>query len=66
LVRPKFFDKRAEIASLFMEVTLERKPAGGVEKATNMKLDVPVSQAIGVHDHNSFAAENPNVLLVVT
>ena len=48
LVRPENFDKRAKIALLLTEVTLERKPAGGVEKTTNMKLDVPVAQAIGV------------------
>ena len=66
LVRPENFNKRAKIASLLTEVTLERKPAGGVEKTTNMKLDVPVAQAIGVQDHNSSAADNPNMLLVVT
>ena len=65
LVRPKNFDKRAKIASLLAEVTFVRQPAVGVEKTTNVKMDVPVAQAIGVQDRNSSAAKNPNVLLVV-
>ena len=63
---PKNFDKRAKIALLLPEVTFVRQPAVGVEKTTNMKMDVPVAQAIGVHDRNSSAAKNPNMLVVVT